>query len=128
MPARARKQRRPYAVEPLGDGGELEAQADAGLEHHQPVARGEVIEPLPQRADWLRGIVAVYARRLAAIRGVELGHILLDANGHRPRERRRRDDRQDVDVRVPGREAVGADDSGDHATVTDTRCDATASP
>src|SRR4029077_1508163 len=74
------------AVEPLGDSGELEAQADAGREHHQPVARREVIEPLPQRADRLRGIVAVSARSLAAIcvleRVAKLGHTLLDANGH----------------------------------------------
>ena len=78
MPARVRKQRRPHAVEPLGDGGELEAQADAGREHHQPVACREVIEPLPQRADRLRGIVAVSARSLAAIcvleRVAKLGH------------------------------------------------------
>ena len=53
---------------------------------------------------------------------------LLEANGHRPRERGGRDDRQDVDVRVPGRETVGAERGSDHATVTDTRFDAMASP
>jgi len=53
---------------------------------------------------------------------------LLEANGHRPRERRGGDDRQDVDVRVPVRETVGAERGSDHATVTNTRFDLTASP
>src|SRR5262245_65224585 len=53
-----------------------------------------MIKPLPQRADRLRGIIAVCARRLAAIRVLErvakLGHTLLDANGHAQMYHRRK--------------------------------------
>ena len=57
-PGRGNKRGAP-SVESLGDGGELEAQADAGTDHGQPVARREMIEPVAQRADRLRRVVAV---------------------------------------------------------------------
>ena len=59
MPVRAREQGGAQPVEALGDGRELEAQVDAGLDHDQPVARGEMVEPVAQRAYRLRRVVAV---------------------------------------------------------------------
>src|SRR5207245_9122225 len=41
------------SVETLGDGRQVEAQANARLDHHQPIARREMIEPVPQRTDRL---------------------------------------------------------------------------
>ena len=48
MPAGLREHRRALAVEPLGIGRELEPQADVGLDHREPVARGQMVEPVPQ--------------------------------------------------------------------------------
>ena len=48
MSARTRKQGGAQPIETLGDGCEVEAQANARLDHHQPIARREMIEPVPQ--------------------------------------------------------------------------------
>jgi hypothetical protein len=51
-----RKQRGALAVEPLGIGRQLELQADLRLQHGEPAAGGEMVEPVPQAADRLRRI------------------------------------------------------------------------
>src|SRR5207253_2609583 len=72
------------SVETLGDGRQVEAQANARLDHHQPIARREMIEPVPQRTDRLRRVIAVGARGFEVPRRLErcanLGHTHLDAN------------------------------------------------
>ena len=83
--ARMRKQRSPHSIEPLGNGRQLETQADTRRENHEPLARREMVEPITQRADWLRSIVAICAWSLTATRVLEriadLGHTHLDASG-----------------------------------------------
>ncbi len=87
MPARTRKQRCAQPVETLGDGRELEAKPDAGLDDRQPVTRREMVEPVPQRADRLRRVVAARSRRVVSRlsgglkRSANVGHTCLDANG-----------------------------------------------
>src|SRR2546430_10762862 len=77
------------SVETLGDGRQVEAQANARLDHHQPIARREMIEPVPQRTDRQRPVVAVGARRLAVVgrleRRAELWPTQTDC--HPPRQR-----------------------------------------
>src|SRR5262249_49101241 len=84
MSAGTRKQGGAQPIETLGDGCEVEAQANARLDHHQSIARREMIEPVPQRADRLRRVIAVGARRLEVPGWLErcanLGHTHLDAN------------------------------------------------
>ena len=46
--ARTRKQRSPHSIEPLGNGRQLETQADTRPEDHEPIARREMVEPIPQ--------------------------------------------------------------------------------
>ena len=62
VPAGPRKQRRAQAVEPFGVGRELEPQVDIGLDDGEPLARRQMVEPVAQRADRLRRIVAMRAR------------------------------------------------------------------
>ena len=68
MPAGTRKQGGAPAVEALGDGRQLETKPDLGPDHRQPVARRQMVEPVPQAADRLRRVVAMgrSRRRFAA--------------------------------------------------------------
>ena len=62
MSARTREQRRTAAVQPLGDGGKLEPQPDAGLEH-EPAARAP---PDGRATPATCGSAAARCRRVAA--------------------------------------------------------------
>ena len=63
VPPRTRKQRCARPVETLGDGRQLEAKSGAGLDHQQAIARRQMIEPVAERPDRLRRVVAVRSRR-----------------------------------------------------------------
>jgi hypothetical protein len=62
MSARTRKQRGAQPIETLGDGCQFEPKAGAGLDHHQAIARRKMIEPVAERPDRLRRVVAVRSR------------------------------------------------------------------
>src|SRR5262249_32144265 len=84
MSAGPRKQGGAQPIETLGDGCEPEAQANARLDPHHPLARREMIEPVPQRADRLRRVISVGTRGFEVPRRLErcanLGHTRLDAS------------------------------------------------
>src|SRR3954447_18206545 len=62
MSARTREQRCTQPVQTLRDRRQLETKAGAGLDPPQPVARRKMIEPVTQRTDRLRRVVAVRSR------------------------------------------------------------------
>src|SRR6476659_3147915 len=89
MPAWVRKQRRLVAVKPRGDRRKLLFQRYLRPDYSQSVARSQMIEPVAQRRDWLRFVVAGDQRRSGGahfLTNVGDGHAMIPSRRkHSPR-------------------------------------------